>query len=53
MKKSKKTAGFINFSTLKINFRSADAANHFDARPREVSRVTRRAYILEISKLEE
>ena len=43
----------VNFLTLKMNFRSADAANHFGARPREVSRVTRRAYIRKIYKLRE
>ena len=36
----------FNFSTFKMHFRSADAANHFDAQPREVKRVTRRAYIV-------
>ena len=38
----------VNFLTLKINFRSADAANHFSTRPREVKKVTRRAYIPKI-----
>ena len=38
-----KNAGFINFSTLNMHFRSADAANHLNARPREIV-LTRRAY---------
>ena len=28
--KRQETAGFINFSTFKMNFRSADAANHIN-----------------------
>ena len=43
--KQPKTSGFIDFSTLKINFRSADAANHVNRDPRGVLGVTRRAYI--------
>ena len=43
--KRQETAGFINFSTLKINFRSADAANHVNRDPEEILEVTRRAYI--------
>ena len=36
------------WGTLKINFRSADAANHFDARPWGEIGMTRRAYIHKI-----
>ena len=43
----------VNILTLKMNFRSADAANHFGARPWEINRVTRRAYIRKIYKLRE
>ena len=51
--KQPKTSGFIDFSTLNMHFRSADAANHLNARPRAEIRVTRRAYIPKIYKLEE
>ena len=44
--KHAKTSGFINFSMFKIHFRSADAANHLNARPRgpREIRMIRRAY---------
>ena len=51
--KQPKTAGVIDFSMLKMHFRSADAANHLNARPQDKIRVTRRAYIPKIYKLEE
>ena len=41
--KQPKTSGFIDFSTSNMHFRSADAANHLNARPREIV-LTRRAY---------
>ena len=44
--KHAKTSGFIDFSTSNMHFRSADAANHLNARPAGKSRVTHRAYIL-------
>ena len=46
-KKSRKTAetsGFINFAPSNMHFRSADAANHLNARPRDKIRVTRSIY---------
>ena len=46
--KQQKTEGFINFSTLKMNFRSADAANPVNRDPRYIILVTRRAYIPKI-----
>ena len=48
-----KTSGFIDFSMFKMHFRSADAANHLNARTQVKIRVTRRAYIPKIYKLEE
>ena len=51
--KQRKNEGFINFSSLNVHFRSADAANHLNARRRVDNRVTRRAYIPKIYKLEE
>ena len=51
--KQPKNAGFINFSTFKMNFRSADAANHVNRDPVGSLGVTRRAYIPKIYKLEE
>ena len=44
--KQPKTAGNDDFSMFKIHFRSADAANHLNARPRgpREIRMTRRAY---------
>ena len=51
--KQPKTSGSIDFSTLKINFRSADAANHVNRDPGGILGVTRRAYIPKIFKLEE
>ena len=41
--KQPKTWGFINFAPSNMHFRSADAANHLNARPREIV-LTRRAY---------
>ena len=52
-RKQPKTSGFIDFSTFKINFRSADAANHVNRDPGGILGVTRRAYIPKIYKLEE
>ena len=46
--KHQETIGFINFSTFKINFRSADAANHVNRDARQIPGVTRRAYIPKI-----
>ena len=40
-------------STLKLHFRSADAANHVNRDPREDPGVTHRAYIPKICKLKE
>ena len=51
--KQRKTAGKHEFCMFKIHFRSADAANHLNARRRIDNRVTRRAYIPKIYKLEE
>ena len=51
--KQRQNEGFINFSSLNMHFRSADAANHLNARRRVDNRVTRRAYIPKIYKLEE
>ena len=53
LRKQPKTSGFIDFSTLKMNFRSADAANHVNRDPGGILGVTRRAYIPKIYKLEE
>ena len=36
------------FSTLKMNFRSADAANHVNRDAQHIPEVTRRAYIPKI-----
>ena len=43
----------VDFLTFKINFRSADAANHVNRDPGREILVTRRAYIPKIHKLEE
>ena len=51
--KQRKTAGNIDFLMFKIHFRSADAANHLNARPQAEIGVTRRAYIPKIYNLEE
>ena len=51
--KQRKNEGFINFSSLNMHFRSADAANHLNARPQAEIGVTRRAYIPKIYKLRE
>ena len=48
LEKQPKTLGFIDFSTLKINFRSADAANHVNRDAQHIPEVTRRAYIPKI-----
>ena len=53
IKKKRKNAGFIDFSSSNMYFRSADAANNLNARPQIRIRVTRRAYIPKIYKLEE
>ena len=39
------------FSTFKINFRSADAANHVNRDAQHIPEVTRRAYIPKIQSL--
>ncbi len=39
------------FSTFKMNFRSADAANHMNRDAQHIPEVTRRAYIPKIQSL--
>ena len=51
--KQQKTEGFIIFSTLKMNFRSADAANHVNRDPGGGLGLTRRAYIARLYVLKE
>ncbi len=51
--KQQKYEGKFDFSMFNMHFRSADAANHLNARHQVEIRVTRRAYILKIYKLRE
>ena len=51
--KHQETSCMTEFSTFKMNFRSADAANHVNRDPGGSLGVTRRAYIPKIYKLRE
>ena len=46
--KHQETSCMTEFSTLKMNFRSADAANHVNRDAQHIPEVTRRAYIPKI-----
>ena len=49
--KQRKNEGFINFSSLNMHCRSADAANHLNALQGE-ARMTRRAYLARMCMLD-